>query len=169
MSKRRGIFGMETVSVFPNVDKSFRFGNGERKGASSYLQLSQLLNKSKIQLGLYTLDVPQVPILIGVKTLKRLGALIDFDKPTICFKKIAPEVFIPLCESKSGHLMIDLTKDWMPGATVFITRVTGRGSHALQQLASRYKECMPLYDHGCEDSELTGRSRTCGACRLSCF
>ncbi|CAE7226110.1 unnamed protein product [Symbiodinium sp. CCMP2592] len=270
MSKRKAIFGMETVSVFPNVDKSFRFG--ERKRASSYLQLPQLLNKSKVQLGLYTLDVPQVPILIGVKTLKRLGALIDFEKPTICFKKIAPDVFIPLCTplalvsaascrhwaihsegklfmslrsggwqtvchrwrrplatarrepsddrvapsgldellwcpvpaegsngkstshvwqqpptralsgtlqtwpstvasdcvgknrliwqryrgwhaSKSGHLMIDLTKDWMSGATVFSTRVTGRGTRALQQIASRYKDCLLSRDQECDEAE----------------
>ena len=141
MSRRREVFGLETVAVYPNYTRSFRFGSGQKKQAASYLHLPQVLNSEQVTLGVFTLDVPQVPILVGIKTLKRLGAVIDFSAPSICFKRVSSKVIIPLVESGSGHLMIDLTKDWMTGATVFDTHFPGRGPSIIRQLASRYKEC----------------------------
>ena len=79
MQRRRAALGLETVSVFPDAARSFRFGNGEEKSASSYLHLPQLLNHQRVSLGVFSLDVPGVPILIGIKTLKKLGATVDFE------------------------------------------------------------------------------------------
>ena len=52
--------------------KRFKFGNGEHACASSVL-LDQVLGERKIQLGMFTLDVEGVPVLLGMKTLRRLN------------------------------------------------------------------------------------------------
>ena len=52
--------------------KRFKFGNGEHAYASSVL-LDQVLGERKIQLGMFTWDVEGVPVLLGMKTLRRLN------------------------------------------------------------------------------------------------
>ena len=79
MTSRRKWYGLETVRVFPEARRQFRFGNGQKKSAVSYVELPQAVNHREVYLGVFTLDVPSVPILLSIKTLKRLGAVIDFD------------------------------------------------------------------------------------------
>ena len=45
---------------------------------------------SMAALGVYALDVPRVPILLSIRTLKRMGSVIDFKKKTMIFKAIDP-------------------------------------------------------------------------------
>ena len=93
------------MEVFVGAQKSLRFGNGQRQQSESYLRIPQLLSRKNVALGIFSLDVPQVPILIGVRTLKHLGMCVDFAAKKVTFKKVAPEVMIPLQESKSGHVL----------------------------------------------------------------
>ena len=67
----------DEVRVMPNAKKMFRFGNGEVKQCESYLLLPQHVGSKKVLLGIYTLMAEKVPILIGMRTLTRLGAIID--------------------------------------------------------------------------------------------
>ena len=83
------------------------------------MEVPQTLNGRAVALGVYALDVPRVPILLSIRTLKRLGSVIDFEKKTIIFKAIDPGVTIALHESASGHLLLDLVHDWLrqPGSS----------------------------------------------------
>jgi hypothetical protein len=65
-------------------------------------------------LGVHALDAPGIPLLISVKTLTALKAILDFEHARICFKDAAPDVWIPLKRSPNGHLLLDLTQDWVP-------------------------------------------------------
>ena len=53
--------------------KRFRFGNAQEMNAESYLLLPQKVNGVETSLGVYSLDVPGVPILLGVKTMEKTG------------------------------------------------------------------------------------------------
>ena len=58
----------------PSSQKPFRFGNGGVQLSSSYVLVPQKLGDL---VGLYTIDAEQVPILLGMKTLVKFGAVID--------------------------------------------------------------------------------------------
>lgn len=112
MAARSEVFGQETVGIDPKRKKRFKFGNAQERFAESYLLLPQKCEDKPFSLGLYTLDVPMVPVLIGVKTMKRLGAVLDVGKTEIMFTKVFPGIRIPLIEGKNGHLLLDLCRDW---------------------------------------------------------
>ena len=93
--------------------KRFKFGNGEHAYASSYVLLDQMLGDRKIQLGMFTLDVEGVPVLLGMKTLRRLKAVIDFDRCLVVFAAVNPHLAIGLRRSRTGHMLLNLTQDWL--------------------------------------------------------
>ena len=116
MSMRSHIHGnSEPVEVFtgPSSKKPFRFGNGEVQFSSSYVLVPQRLGDQLVMLGLYTIDAEKVPILIGMKTLVKLGAVIDVYGQWMVLSRVSPEVKIPLAKSKAGHLLVNLTMDWL--------------------------------------------------------
>ena len=107
MSMRAEIHGnQEPVEVFtgPSSKKPFRFGN---------VMVPQRLGEQLVMLGLYTIDAEKVPILIGMKTLVKLGAIIDVYGQWMVLSHVSPEVKIPLAKSKAGHLLVNLTMDWL--------------------------------------------------------
>ena len=112
MGLRVSRFGHEEVVVHEER-KKFRFGNGGRQRAESYVELPQRLAGNPIKLGVHTLDAPGIPLLLSVKTLTTLHAVIDFEKAMICFKAVNDGLWIPLKRSGNGHLLLDLTMDWL--------------------------------------------------------
>ena len=104
---------MRRSYVYPGQHRSFRFGNGQSRTAESYIELPQLLNGKEIRLGIHTLDVPEVPVLISIQTLRKLGAVINFVGNYVVFEAVNSNIQIPLVQSPSGHLLLDLTQDWM--------------------------------------------------------
>ncbi|CAE7779651.1 RE2, partial [Symbiodinium microadriaticum] len=113
VSMRRTRYGLEDVRVFPEAKKSFRFGNAQQETATSYVEVPQTLGGRAVSLGVFALDVPRIPILLSIRTLKKLGAEINFQRKTIVFKAVDPGVVIGLQESASGHLLLDLVHDWL--------------------------------------------------------
>ena len=112
MSCRRGIFGAEEIGVCTDRVKRFKFGNAQERVAESFVHLPQTIDGVSTSLGVYTLDVPGVPILLGIKTLGKLGATIAVDPPSLEFTKLFPGVRIPLKRGNNGHLLLDLCHDW---------------------------------------------------------
>ena len=113
MDVRQSLFGNEVVQVDPNKCKSFRFGNGESDSSKSYVLLPQMVGENYTSLGVYAMDVPDIPILIGIKTMERLGAIIDVSCRTIEFQWMFPGVKIHLKRGGNGHLLLDLCSNWM--------------------------------------------------------
>lgn len=114
MQRRMMKFGEEQVGVDVKRRKRFRFGNAEERSAESYLLLPQIVNGIKTSLGVYTLDVPGVPILLGIRTMEKLGAVISVADQTIEFTKLFPGTKIPLIRGQNKHLLLDLCSDWNP-------------------------------------------------------
>ena len=73
----------------------------------------QKLGENSVMLGMFTLDAEKVPILIGMRTLDRLGAVIDVSGCWMVLSNVAPDLKIPLGKSKAGHLLVDLRTDWL--------------------------------------------------------
>ena len=65
------------------------------------------------------MDAPGVPLLLSVKTLTRLGAVIDFSNAAMCLEGIAPGFWIPLKRGQNGHLLLDMTRDWLDPSMCF--------------------------------------------------
>ena len=139
VSMRRSRYGMESVRVFPEAKRSFRFGNAQQETATSYVEVPQTLAGRPVSLGVFALDVPRIPILLSIRTLRKLGAEINFQRRTIVFQAVDPGVTIGVQESASGHLLLDLVHDWMrtPGASQSFSGTV------LSQVLSGYKEGVP--------------------------
>lgn len=113
VKQRRINFPGEKALVFPGQHRSFRFGNGQTRAAESYIELPQLLDGKEVRLGIHTLDAPAVPVLISIQTLRKLKAVINFTENYVVFEAVNSDVKVPLVQSPSGHLLLDLTRDWM--------------------------------------------------------
>eukprot|EP00439_Symbiodinium_sp_Y106_P029803 s3418_g3.t1 len=80
----------ETVKVYPDCRRKFRFGNGEVAESLSYIEIPQRLDGKLIYLGIHTMDTSNVPILLSIKTLKKLGAIIDIGRRLVIFQFFKP-------------------------------------------------------------------------------
>ncbi|CAE6950806.1 RE1 [Symbiodinium sp. CCMP2592] len=93
--------------------RRFRFGNGATGFSLSHLLIPQDLGDVQVELGIYSLDVQNVPILLGIKSLRSLKTVIDFDKDVAVFASLNPYVGIPLRRGASGHVLINLSQNWL--------------------------------------------------------
>ncbi len=114
MNSRSSRFPNEKVGVDVSRRKRFRFGNAEERQAESFLVLPQTVGGLKTSLGVYTLDVPGVPVLLGIKTMEKLGAIVNVASRTLEFQSVFPGLKIPLVKAQNGHLLLDLCMDWNP-------------------------------------------------------
>eukprot|EP00439_Symbiodinium_sp_Y106_P061006 s2874_g9.t1 len=103
----------EEFRVSDAPPRRFRFGNGALGFSVSHLLLPQDLGQSRIDLGIFALDVERVPILIGVRTLRSLSTVIDFQHDVAVFSALDPTVGVPLRRSRSGHLLLNLGQNWL--------------------------------------------------------
>lgn len=117
MNKRQAKYGREDVEVFEGT-KTFRFGNGKALQSSSYVEIPQTVGGVVTRLGVYTLDTGDqfVPLLIGMKTLERLHAVVDFRSKEAVFRTISDQtVRLQECP-RTNHCLLDLSSDWIDSA-----------------------------------------------------
>ena len=95
----------------------FTFGNGQRKQVSSRVTFPITTGQNPGSTQIYALDAPNVQILISVESLCRVGAWIDFETGTAVFRKVAPDLVIPLEKSPNGHLLLNLSQDILDQGT----------------------------------------------------
>lgn len=97
----------EPVRVIPAGKRPFRFGNGHVQHSESYVLIPQKVGPHEVLLGIFTLDAEKVPILLGMKTLEKLGAIIDVKGRWLVLSAVDPGLKVPLRKSKAGHLLLD--------------------------------------------------------------
>ena len=139
------------VKVYPQHTRRFKFGDGKVADALSYIEVPQTLNGKTVYLGMYVFDSQDVPILISIKTLRKLGALLDVARSMVVFQGVDAQLAIQLEVSPSGHLLLDLTKDWLtssvnlaaetdtPQSAQYMPHVCVHSSHVPQ-----YMRCAPV-------------------------
>ena len=116
------------VHVMQGPSKNFRFGNGDTKYSESYVLLMQSLGNHTIALGIYTLAASNVPILIGIKTLAKLGAVLDTQMGVMILKAVDNDLIVPLRRSTTGHLLIDLCSNWLDGGSKVVGKQNQKSS-----------------------------------------
>lgn len=67
-------------------------------------------------LAVHVHEVPNQPVLISVRTLKKLGAIVDFGSNKVIYQKLCPKSVMSLEEADNGHLLMPLTSDLLDGA-----------------------------------------------------
>ena len=75
--------------------KVFRFGNGQTQTSDSFVLIPQTLGKHHISLGAFTIDAPGVPLLLGIRSLDKLGAIVDCSRSVVVLKKVDAALMIP--------------------------------------------------------------------------
>lgn len=61
-------------------------------------------------------EIPNQPVLVSVKSLKALGAVVDFGNNEVIYRQACPKSAVPLETAKNGHLLMPLTGDLLAGA-----------------------------------------------------
>ena len=105
--------------------RRFRFGNGSVGFSLSHVLIPQDLGANRVDLGVYSLDVEKVPILIGIRTLKALRTVLDCSQAVAVLAALDATVGVRLRRSASGHLLLDLSKNWLQDSFPFWHRQQG--------------------------------------------
>lgn len=116
MLTNQKLHGKDKTWVDPNLCPTFRFGNNGVKSCISTVDVGVDLGDRSGSLKIHVHDVPQQPILISVKSLKQLGAVIDFEKNEILYKRVCKHSVVQLECAKNGHLLMPLCGDLLSGA-----------------------------------------------------
>ena len=98
--------------------KTFSFGNSTEDQCLSTARLGVSANGSPGEISIHTLDKGQSPILFSIDTLRRLGALIDFQHDLVVFRHLDSRRVVRLRPSRTGHQLLPLTDDWLSQARV---------------------------------------------------
>ena len=97
---------IERVTVTSTPMKRFKFGNGSQDLSASHVLIPVMLGQQAVPMGVYNLDVSGVPLLVGIKTLRRLRAVIDCHRDVLVLGAVDPNRGVQLKRSSSGHLLL---------------------------------------------------------------
>ena len=77
------------------------------------------------ELSVHTLDRGQSPILLSIDTLRRLGALIDFQSDLVVFRNLDSRRIVRLARSRTGHQLLPMSEDWLASASLAPVEIPG--------------------------------------------
>ena len=103
----------DSFKISQTPPRRFRFGSGSVGFSLSHVLIPQDLGESRVDLGVYSLDVEKVPILVGIRTLRALKTVLDCHQDTAVFAALDATVGVKLKRSASGHLLLDLSRNWL--------------------------------------------------------
>ena len=92
---------------------TFSFGNSTENRCLSTARLGVQADGVAGELNVHALDHGQSPVLLSVDTLRRLGAIIDFEADLAVFRRLNANRVIRLARGRTGHQLISLTEDWL--------------------------------------------------------
>ena len=111
----KGKHGVESVDL---ADQPvFGFGNSSHDKCLSTANLTVMADGREGQLRVHALGRGEGPVLFSIKSLRALGAVVDYENDLICFRRLNDQKIIPLEQSSAGHQLLPLTQDWYDGAT----------------------------------------------------
>ena len=99
------------LNIDTNNTPSFGFGNSSKDRCCSTATLQITANDRPGQLQVHALDRGTGPLLLSVETLRRLGAVIDFEEDLVVFRKINDQKAIQAARSQAGHQLLPISDD----------------------------------------------------------
>ena len=92
---------------------TFGFADSESAKCSSTCLVQLPVESQQMKLRVHALDRGQVPILLSIDTLKKLGAIVDYGRNEAVFLSVDPRRCVKLETTVTGHQILPLTKDFM--------------------------------------------------------
>eukprot|EP00435_Cladocopium_sp_Y103_P016140 s1467_g4.t1 len=89
----------------------FGFGNSSKNQCASTASVSVPMGGKMGTLKIHALDQGSAPILLSVHSLRKLGAIVDFENDMAVFRHVDPTRVIQLERSAAGHQIMPLTED----------------------------------------------------------
>ena len=128
---RRALGGLDTLEALAmrNADKygdtrmtldksdrpTYTFADGNRRRALGVAEFTVEAGGQPGAMRVHSMPIAESPMLIGMTTLRRMGAIIDFDKGLAVFERIAPQKVVQLERAVTGHLLLDCSEDLLKG------------------------------------------------------
>ena len=107
----KGCSGLQGVNTEnPPV---FTFGNSSENRCLSTARLQVTAGGLPGEMQIHTLESGESPILMSIETLRKVGAMIDFENDLAVFRRIDPSRVLQLHRGRSGHQLLPLAEDWM--------------------------------------------------------
>lgn len=78
-----------------------------------------------MQLKVHVLEQGQAPVLLSIDTLRRMGAIIDFETDEVVFKKVNPQRLVRMERSQAGHQLLPLAEDFLSAGEPLVKPVKG--------------------------------------------
>ncbi|OLQ14646.1 hypothetical protein AK812_SmicGene1202 [Symbiodinium microadriaticum] len=108
---KRGTSGLQSVDTRdPPV---FSFGNSTENRCLSTAKLQVFAGGTPGEMTIHTLEDGESPILMSIDTLRKVGAIIDFQADLAVFRNINPSRILKLERSRTGHQLLPLSEDWL--------------------------------------------------------
>ena len=104
---------------------TFGFGNSSQDTCISTADLQLTADNRPGALQIHALDKGQGPILVSIHTLRKLGAVIDFENDLMVLRGLNPQKLFPLQRSAAGHQLLSLTDDLYKDAITCKSQVPG--------------------------------------------
>eukprot|EP00435_Cladocopium_sp_Y103_P026359 s1589_g6.t1 len=108
--------GKDRVSIDLPNRPTFKFGNNGTRDCISSVGLGIDLGEKSGRLQIHVHAVPNQPVLVSVKALRKLGGVIDCSRDEILYKNVNPKAVVPLEVASSGHCLMALGGDLLAGA-----------------------------------------------------
>ena len=109
--------GDDRIKIVPEEQPSFRFGNNAQHQCMSTALVKLPSRHVDSTMRVHVHDIPGQPVLLSVKSLRALGAVIDFSNDQAVFRSLDPAAVVTLQTTESGHQLFPLTRDVLEGAT----------------------------------------------------
>ena len=106
---KRGTDGLKDLDMSDRP--SFGFGNSSRDRCASTASLSVPMAGKESVLKVHALDRGEAPVLLSVHSLRKLGAVIDFEADLAVFRHVSDQHIIHLERTSAGHQVFPLTED----------------------------------------------------------
>ncbi|CAE7339017.1 unnamed protein product [Symbiodinium sp. CCMP2456] len=94
----------------------FTFGNSSENRCLSTARLQVTAGGVPGEMQIHTLEGGESPILMSIETLRKVGAIIDFQHDLAVFRHINPSRVLRLVRGKSGHQLLPLSEDCLSAA-----------------------------------------------------
>ena len=108
--------GDDRIQIIPDERPAFKFGNNGRHTCMATAMLRLPITKPKSQMKIHLHDISGQLVLLSVRSLRALGAVIDFEKNEAIFKRLDPQRLVTLETTETGHQLFPLVQDVLEGA-----------------------------------------------------
>ena len=109
--------GEDSIEILPSEQPAFRFGNNAQHKCMSTALVKLPITSMNSRMKIHVHDIPGQPVLLSVKSLRALGAVIDFSNNQAVFKALNAAAVVTLETTESGHQLFPLTRDVLQGST----------------------------------------------------